>query len=204
MLATLAEWFPNNKRGLIGFSLGANLALKFLGERGNVGPEWVQTAVAVSPPFNMKTSAAKLSRGFSQLYTKYFLRSLRQTVLAKADLLEPLIDIPTVLAARSFYEFDNVGTAPLGGFQNADDYYQKCSTAQFLPHIQVPTLLLRALDDPFFVPDDVPYDTIATNSHLTAGITEKGGHMGFVEGHPGQFTCWSEREAARFLATYLC
>jgi predicted alpha/beta-fold hydrolase len=204
VLSTLTEWFPSNKRGLIGFSLGANLTLKFLGERGQVGPKWVDTAVAVSPPFDMKKSADLLERGLSRFYTRYFLRSLHQKVLAKADLLEPMVDLEKVLAARTFRDFDNEGTAPLGGFQDADDYYQKCSTAQFLPHIQVPTLLLRALDDPLFAPDDVPYQTIAANRNLIAGIVPKGGHLGFVEGGPGHFNCWAEQEAARFLAAHLC
>jgi hypothetical protein len=202
-LATLADWFPNSKRGLIGFSLGANLTLKFLGEREFVGANWVKTAVAVSPSFDIKQSVDLLGKGISQLYTRYFLRSLRPKILAKADLLKDKIDLQTLLAARTFREFDNVGTAPLSGFQDADEYYEKCSSAQFLPRIQVPTLLLRALNDPLYAPDDVPYEAIAANPFLTAGITPQGGHMGFVEGHPGQFNCWAEQEATRFLATHL-
>ena len=118
-------------------------------------------------------------------------------------MLEPLADVDKMLAARSFRDFDNAGTAPLNGFRDADDYYEKCSTAQFLPYIQVPTLVLRALDDPLFAPDDVPYDLIEANPYLTAGITPQGGHMGFVEGQPGQFNCWAEQEATRFLAAQL-
>ena len=203
VLTTLADWFPYTRRGLIGFSLGANLTLKFLGERGAAGPDWVQAAAAISPPFNMKTSSALLEKGIARLYVRYFLRTLHQKVLAKADLLEPVVDLEKVLAARTFREFDEAGTAPLGGFRDADDYYDKCSTAQFLPHIQVPTLLLRALDDPLFEPDDVPYDVIAANNYLTSAITPQGGHVGFVEGYPGRFSCWAEQEAARYLAEQL-
>jgi uncharacterized protein len=203
VLSTLAKWFPHNRRGLIGFSLGANMTLKFLGERGRVGLKWVHAAVAVSPPFDMKKSAALLDHGFSQLYVRYFLRSLHKKILAKVDLLEPVIDVEKVLAARTFREFDDAGTAPLASFRDADDYYEQCSTAQFLPDIQVPTLLIRALDDPFYAADDVPYDKIAANPFLTSGITPRGGHLGFVAGHPGQFSCWAEREAARFLAKVL-
>ena len=203
VLETLAGWFPQNKRGLIGFSLGANLTLKFLGEQGAAGPDWVQTAVAVSPPFNMKASAALMEHGISKLYTNYFLRTLRPKIAAKAELLEPLIDVEKLLEASTFREFDEAGTAPIGGFSGADDYYEKCSTTQFLPHIQVPTLMLRALDDPLFAPDDVPYDIIEANHCLMAGITPKGGHMGFVEGGPKKFNCWAEQEATRFLASHL-
>lgn len=203
VLSTLMDWFPHNRRGLIGFSLGANITLKFLGEQGRAGENWVQAAVAISPPFDMKKSAALLEQGFSRLYVRYFLRSLHKKVLAKADILEPVVDLEKVLAAQTFREFDEAGTAPLGGFQSADDYYEQCSTAQFLPQIQVPTLLIRALDDPLFAPDDVPYGTIAANLFLTSGIVPKGGHLGFVEGGWRQLACWAEREASRFLATRL-
>ncbi|MCA9944702.1 MAG: alpha/beta fold hydrolase [Anaerolineales bacterium] len=202
-LSALAEWFPHSKRGLIGFSLGANLTLKFVGEQGANGQSWVDTAVAVSPPFDMAKSSDLLARGFNRLYVQYFLQTLRPKIRAKADLLEPVIDVEKLLAARTFREFDDAGTAPLGGFRDADDYYDKCSTAQFLPAIQVPTLLLRALDDPLFAPDDVPYDLIEANPCLTAGITPQGGHMGFVEGGLSHFNCWAEQEAARFLAAHL-
>ena len=202
-LSTLAHWFPNNRRGLIGFSLGANLTLKFLGEQGSTGQKWVSSAVAVSPPFDMKKSTELLGRGISKWYTRYFLQSLRPKIVAKANLLEPFVDLDKLLAARTFREFDEVGTAPLGGFQSADDYYEKCSTAQFLPTINAPTLIIRALDDPLFAPDDVPYEVIDANPCLTAAITPQGGHMGFVEGHPGQLNCWAEQEATRFLAKTL-
>lgn len=203
VLNVLRDWFPNSRLGLIGFSLGANLTLKFVGERGAATKDWVDTAVAVSPPFDMKKSSDLLERGFSRFYTRYFLHSLHEKVRAKADLLAPLVDLDKLLSARTFREFDQWGTAPLAGFRSADDYYEKCSTAQFLPHIQIPTLLLRALDDPLFAPEDVPAETIAANPCLTAGVTAQGGHMGFVAGQPGQFTCWAEQEAARFLAHHL-
>ncbi|MBK7896787.1 MAG: alpha/beta fold hydrolase [Candidatus Promineifilaceae bacterium] len=203
VLETLANWFPTSRRGLIGFSLGANLTLKFVGERGAGARDWVETAVAISPPFDMKSSSALLEQGLSRFYTRHFLKSLHQKVRAKADLLASEVDLNKVLAAKTFREFDHWGTAPLGGFLSADDYYEKCSTAQFLPHIQVPTLILRALDDPLFAPDDVPYETIAANPCLTAGITAQGGHLGFIEGQPGRLNCWAEQEAARFLAANL-
>ncbi len=202
-LQTLAEWFPHSKRGLIGFSLGANLTLKFVGERGAEARDWVDTAVAISPPFDMKKSSDLLARGIARLYVRYFLHSLRPKVRAKAELLRPLVDVEKLLAARTFREFDECGTAPLGGFHDADDYYAQCSTAQFLPAIRVPTLVLRALDDPLFASDDVPYDVFTANPYLTAGITPKGGHMGFIAGYPRAFTCWAEQEAARFLAVKL-
>lgn len=202
-LQAVADWFPNSQRGLIGFSLGANLTLKFVGERGDEAKEWVKTAVAVSPPFDMKSSSALLEKGLSRVYTRYFLKSLHEKVRAKADLLAPVVDLDKVLAAKTFREFDQWGTAPLGGFLSADDYYEQCSTAQFVPHIQVPTLILRALDDPLFVPDDVPYAALDANPCVTAGIVLHGGHMGFIAGRPGQFTCWAEQEAARFLAAKL-
>jgi len=203
VLAKVAEWFPHSRRGLVGFSLGANLTLKFVGEQGMALGDWVDTAVAISPSFDLAKNSDLLAHGINQLYVHYFLHSLRPKIKAKVALLEPLVDVDKLLVAHTFRDFDNAGTAPLSGFRDADDYYEKCSTAQFLPHIHVPTLLLRALDDPLYVPDDVPYDVIEVNPCLTAGITPQGGHMGFVEGQPGQFNCWAEQEASRFLAAHL-
>jgi predicted alpha/beta-fold hydrolase len=203
VLAQLAEWFPNSRRGLIGFSLGANMTLKFVGEQGADGRNWVDTAVAVSPSFDLQKSVDLLSHPLFRLYVRYFLTSLRPKIKAKAALLDSLVDVDRLLAARTFREFDDAGTAPLNGFRDANDYYQKCSTAQFLPHIQLPTLILRALDDPLYAADDVPYDFIDANPSLTAAITPQGGHMGFVAGRPGRFNCWAEQEATRFMAAHL-
>ena len=142
-----------------------------------------------------------LKDGSGQLYGRLFMRELLDKVRQKADLIGQKIDLEQLLQVKSLFEFDEYGTAPLHGFRDAADYYAQCSTAQFLPTIRVPTLLLRSKDDPFFA-NDIPHATISANPCLTPGFTARGGHVGFVEGsRPWAFSFWAERQAARFMAS---
>ncbi len=201
VVSQLKRWFPQVPFGAIGFSLGANILLKYLGEQGE--RVRFETAVAVSPPFSFSHLPEKWQNRVRQMYVRYFMRSLRQKVLARSHLLEGLVDIDKALAARNFRELDKALTVPLYGFQDINDYYEQCSSGRYLPDIQIPTLLIRALDDPMFDPEDVPYETIAANPFLHGFFTEHGGHVGFLEGQPGHWRCWAERQAARFLAANL-
>lgn len=199
--ARLKAWFPGVPLGAIGFSLGANVLLKYLGEQGTAVP--FHTAVVVSPPFALGRGSHRIENGMSQMYVRLFLRSLHRKTIARAHLLDGLVDIEQVLAARTFREFDAALTVPLYGFRDVETYYEQCSSGRFLPAITVPTLLIRSLDDPLFDPDDIPYESLAANPYLLASLTENGGHVGFVEGQPGHWRCWAERQAARFLAAHL-
>ncbi|GAB4579713.1 MAG: hydrolase [Anaerolineales bacterium] len=195
VIAWLGEKFPGRRLMAVGFSLGANMLIRYLGERGDNTP--LRAGVAVSPPFDLGRGSDRMAQGFNNLYTQTFLRRLKRKTLAKAALYQGLLDIPTVLAARNLREFDDAFIAPVYGFRDADDYYTQSSSGPFLVGIRVPTLIIRSKDDPFFDPADIPYEVLNTNPFLTPAITEKGGHVGFMEGI-GKF--WAEREAARFLA----
>jgi predicted alpha/beta-fold hydrolase len=207
----LAERYPQASRGMVGFSLGANMLLKYLGEQGNSSPgptqPAVQAAVAVSPPFDLARNARVVESGLAYYYARRLLRPLQSKAQAKAALLAGAIDLAQVAAAQTVQEFDEAFTAPLYGFRDAADYYARCSCGPYLGAIGAPTLLIRALDDPLFDPADVPQAAIAANPHLYAGLTRRGGHVGFVEqagsARPGRYGWWAERQAARFLATYL-
>jgi len=197
----LNEQFPSVCKGMIGFSLGANVMLKYLGENGTGLDSRVRTAVAVSPPFDMVAGSQVFSHGTGKLYARLFLRSLKEKTRAHASLIDDKIDIARVLKAQTVEEFDDALTAPLHGFDGVMDYYRQSRSGNFLPSIQVPTLLLRSLDDPFFA-DDVDWVTNANNANLITGFTQHGGHVGFMEGFTSrQF--WAERQAARFLALNL-
>jgi predicted alpha/beta-fold hydrolase len=106
-------------------------------------------------------------------------------------------------AAQTLREIDEAMTAPLHGFASADDYYARSSSRRYLPGIQVPALILRAKDDPLIPASDIPYDLFEYNPALFAGITERGGHVGWVEGWPLAYHMWAQRQAAAFLASYL-
>jgi len=198
VLRQLKEWFPHAPLAAVGFSLGANMLLKYLGEEGIHSP--LAAAVAVSPPFALDRSMEIVETSTSRVYSHYFMRAIRQKTLARAPLLEGLVDIDQALAAETFREFDEALTVPLYGFADVWAYYRECSSGRYLPDIRVPTLIIRALDDPLFHPDDVPYEILAANPSLTAAITPHGGHVGFAEGSPNHLSWWAERQAARFMA----
>ncbi|HEX6940547.1 MAG TPA: hydrolase [Longimicrobiales bacterium] len=204
VLGHLARRFPDAPTGAIGFSLGGNVLLKYLGEEGDAATAQVRAAAAVSVPFDLAAGAANLERGLmARIYTQYFLRNLRKKVRAKAELLRPHIDVEATLAAATLRAFDDAATAPLHGFADSADYYRRASSAGYLERIRTPTLLLHAEDDPFLPPAAIPRDAIARNPYLIAGFTRRGGHVGFVAGTPWKPRFWAEEEAARFLATHL-
>jgi predicted alpha/beta-fold hydrolase len=196
--------YPDVAMGAIGFSLGGNALLKFLGESADAGLRPFNAAAAVSVPYDLGAGARSLdSTRMGRFYTRIFVKSLIEKAEAKRSLLEGICDIDAVRNAQSFYDFDNVATAPLHGFADADDYYRQSSSRGFVARIDVPTLLLHSKDDPFLPADAIPIDAIRRNPNITLALTEKGGHVGFIEGTPWRPRFWAEEEAARFLAARL-
>jgi uncharacterized protein len=194
--------FPNARIGAIGFSLGGNALLKYLGEEGEQAR--VSCAVAVSVPYDLGAGADHLDRSaMGRFYTRLFVKNLVRKTISKADMIAAHCDIDRGIKAQSFREFDDAITAPLHGFAGADDYYERSSSAQFLPRIRVPTLLLQSSDDPFLPPECIPYAQMSSNPHLHAIVTDTGGHVGFIGGTPLRPRFWAEETAARFLAMHL-
>lgn len=199
----LRERFPHRPLGAMGFSLGGNVLLKYLGEGRDRAP--VDAAAAVSVPFDLLEGSRAIEAGaMGRVYTYYFLRSLREKVDRKTPLLEPLLDLERVRRARTLREYDEVATAPLHGFAGAEAYYRASSSGQFLDGIRVPTLLLQAHDDPFLPGEVLPRKIVEANPFLLPSFTETGGHVGFVEGDvPWRPAFWAESEAARYLRNLL-
>jgi predicted alpha/beta-fold hydrolase len=198
VLELVAARHPGVPLGAVGFSLGANVLLKYLGEQGDESR--VRAAAAISVPFDLGAGADKLAASVTgRLYTGIFIRSLRKKYLAKRHQIGDTCDEPLVLASRTFRDFDDAATARLHGFRDVDDYYGSSSSAQFLPRIRVPTLVVHAADDPFVPADAIPHDAIRANPALHGAIVPHGGHVGFIAGQPGRPEFWAEGEAARFL-----
>lgn len=204
ILGELAGRFPDTPIGAVGFSLGGNVLLKYLGEEG-AGEPYLTAAVAISVPYDLAEGCRRLESGLmGRVYTEYFMRNLRRKMEAKAALLEQHCDLAAVRRARTLREFDDAATAPLHGFRDAADYYERSSSARFLNGIRVPTLLLHAEDDPFLPSCGIPRDAARENPFLVAGLTERGGHVGFITGPvPWAVRFWAEEEAARFLGEQL-
>lgn len=198
---------PDSPIGLAGVSLGGNVLLKWLGERAaDVIPSQIRAAAAVSVPFDLARGCRRISRGFSRVYERFFLRSLLAKARQKLTQYPDLCDPAALNQVRTLWDFDDVVTAPVHGFRNAQDYYDQSSSIHFLPHIAVPTLLLSALDDPFLPPEVLEQvQTIAAlNPALELQFVRHGGHMGFVSGRlPWRPVYYAEWRIADFLAKWL-
>jgi predicted alpha/beta-fold hydrolase len=202
VIQRLKERFPGKRMGALGFSLGGNVLLKYLGERGDASG--LSGAVVVSVPYDLAAASLCLeSSTMGRLYSEYFLRSLREKVRAKAAVLEPHVRVSDLIAAKTLWKFDDVATAPLHGFTDAKTYYAESSSAGWISRITVPTLLLHSTDDPFLPPDAIPWEAIRANEALVPAIEAHGGHVGFIEGSPLRPRFWAEEEAARFLGEAL-
>jgi predicted alpha/beta-fold hydrolase len=169
---------------LAGFSLGGNVLLKWLGERGSELPAEVRSAAAISVPFDLERGSRFIERGFSRVYTKHFLRTLRAKARAKLARDPDLFDALALERAQTLFAFDDAVTAPVHGFADAADYYRRSSSIRFLAAIRCPTLLLSAYDDPF-LPPEVLSEVAAiaeANPCLVTEFHQRGGHVGFIAG----------------------
>ena len=195
----LREWEPTTPLVAIGYSLGGNALLKWLGEIGADTP--LQATVAVSVPFILDSTARRLNTGWSRLYQHHLLRALKHSYRNKFRQRQ---DAPVALtelrALRDFYAFDDRITAPLHGYTDVHDYYARASCRPYLRRIRVPTLILHALDDPFMRPEAVPEpDELSPSVRLE--LSPHGGHVGFVAGRwPWRAEYWLERRIPEFLA----
>jgi len=184
---------------LIGFSLGGNMTLKYLGEP-QVHPA-VIAGVGISVPVDLAASSRALDRRWAnRIYLRRFMASLISKVRAKALLFPDQLDVAGAGRIRTFAEFDGRYTAPLHGFRDASDYWTRSSARQYLQRVAVPTLLLNARNDPFLAPECFPYPEARENPALFLETPESGGHVGFLDFAHG-LQPWSERRIVEFLAS---
>lgn len=187
---------------VIGFSLGGNVVLKWMGEQGSDAP--VTTAIAVSVPFQLAHAGDRLEKSFSRVYQKHLLSSCQKKYQQKfssktSPLDEHLDENLDVEQLNTFYHFDDQVTAPLHGFKSADDYYQQCSSRQFLKYIEKPTLVLHAKDDPFMWEHTVPNED-ELSSFVELELSDSGGHVGFIAGkHLFDIEYWVDKRIIEWL-----
>lgn len=185
----------------VGVSLGGNVLLKWLGQTGESNP--LKAAVAVSVPFELQSSVDHMSTGFSRAYQSRLLRSLRFYINRKFKNRPAPFDMQLANKARTFWEYDNVVTAPLHGFRDADHYYAESSSRQYLAGICVPTLIIHAKDDPFVPITAIPSQDEVSNS-TTLQITDFGGHVGFISSN-GVFKTenWLDKRIPAYFREFL-
>jgi uncharacterized protein len=182
---------------LVGFSLGGNLILKYLGESGPHPA--VVSAAAISAPLDLAATARAFDRHWiKRIYRDSFIKSLVAKVEAKAVRFPDRFDVSGIRSIRTFEEFDDRFTAPVHGFRDAEDYWGKTSARQFLDRITVKTLILNAADDPLLTGESFPVSEAEGNPCLFLEVPKAGGHLGFVDLVRG-FAPWSERRVAEFL-----
>jgi hypothetical protein len=201
-LTRIIDADPDRPTLLHGVSLGGNVLLKWLGERGDTVPASIRAAVAVSVPFDLAAASARLDRGFSKIYAKFFLRTLKAKTAAKLSRFPDVIDAGTLAGIHTLWDFDELVTGPLHGFRGAADYYAKSSSINFLSRVRVRTLLLNARNDPFLPPSTL--DRVAAiasdNPWMTCCFPPAGGHVGFINGRsPLDPTFWMEKATLTWL-----
>jgi predicted alpha/beta-fold hydrolase len=201
VVRTLAARMPDRRFAAFGASLGGNVLLKWLGE--NPEQSIVAAAATLSVPFDLARGARLLeTTAAGRFYVARFLTTLKKKML-RPDVM-PLLDMPAVLRSRSFYEYDDVATAPLHGFAGAEDYYAKSSSLHFVDRIRTPTLALNAEDDPFVPAEILPLVREASSSAVDFRTTPAGGHVGFVGGGaPWKCEYWAEETVVRWLVDKL-
>ncbi|MDR3414940.1 MAG: hydrolase [Nevskia sp.] len=184
----------------VGWSMGANILLKALGETGDNMP--LTAAVAACAPFQLQACVERLGRGFSRIYQDHLLKGLKQSAHRKHGpvALPAGADLRAALAAADFFAFDDAYTAPMNGYADARDYYRRASCGQFLAGIRRPTLIVNAIDDPFMVPSIIPAERELAAA-VTLELSPQGGHVGFVAAdRGGRPLYWLEQRIAEHLS----
>ncbi len=201
LIETLRSRFPDTPLAAVGYSLGGNALLKYLGESPR--QHFLSAAVAVSVPFVLGIGADRLNQGISKIYQRHLIARLRRKMRAKYRDRQLPIPLDNLDKLTTFRLFDNQITAALHGFTGVDDYYQRSSSRQFLVHIDTATLIIHSLDDPFMTPAAIPReDELAPQVCLE--LSDKGGHVGFIGGkNPWQTHYWLEQRIPDFLTHYL-
>lgn len=199
-IASLLKAYPGRPLGAVGYSLGGNMLMKLQGELGEKSP--LSAAASVSAPLRLEKTADHINRGASRFYQKVLMDSLKRRLLEKFDHhdYEKIIGLrrEDVSVLKSFWEYDDLFTGPIHGFQNAEDYYARSSAQSYLEKITKPTLIIHAEDDPF-MPVSVLPDPSILPKNILLEVSEHGGHVGFVGGTILTPKYWLEERILGFL-----
>lgn len=185
----------------VGVSLGGNALMRWAGEWGAQAHAQVDAVSAICSPLDLAASGQAIGEGLNRLvYTRMFLRTMKPKALSKLQQYPDLFPRERLLAARDLFEFDNVFTAPLHGFRDTLDYWQRASAKPLLPRIAVPALLVNPLNDPFVPANSLPR-THEVGRTVCLWQPRQGGHVGFAEGPwPGHVRGLPDRVGAWLLA----
>jgi len=199
LIQTMHKRFPEARLFASGYSLGGNMLLKLQGEWGQ--DSLLSGASSTCAPLNLATCADVMTQGFSRFYQWIIMRDLRKALHEKYLLMTMpkslACDAQKIKTLKTFWDYDDCYTAPIHGFKDADDYYTKCSSDQYLKAIATPTLVIQALDDPFMNASVIPGEEGISDS-VTLEVSEYGGHVGFVSGSFFRPKYWLEARILGF------
>jgi predicted alpha/beta-fold hydrolase len=204
LIGHLKRNYPDAPLAAIGYSLGGNMLLKLQAEYAGDSP--LKAVVSICAPIQLALCAQRLNRGFSRLYQKYLIGRLKKKLYEKATRFdfEQLIglDKKGIKQLRTFWQFDDLATAPLHDFSGVDDYYARSSARQYLKNIKNPALIIHALDDPFMLPGVVP-DNLELPESVVLELSKYGGHVGFVAGSVRKPVFWLQERIPEYLSGFL-
>lgn len=166
---------------LLGYSIGGNIVLKYLGETNTKTRPEIKKAMAISVPIDLRSASEELSKFHNKIYMQRFLGDLYQKIKIKEKKFPEQVNSKDYHKLKNFRDFDGRYTAPHNGFNSAEDYWERASSIELLDHINIPTLLLSSTDDPFFGPECFPFETAQNHKYLYFEAPENGGHVGFVD-----------------------
>jgi len=196
--------YPYKNILLVGYSLGGNVILKYLGEQEKKVNLKIKCAVTISAPCDLTSSSIELAGPQNKLYMYKFMRTLKSKTLYKLEQYpDSFLEKNAIIKAKSFYEYDTIYTAPAHGFKNAEDYWAKSSSKPFLKNITIPTLILNSLDDTFLSDECYPYEIAEKHPLLFLETPKYGGHVGFNTQLIGKSGYWLEKRITSFTMQYL-
>lgn len=187
----LRERFPHHPLLAVGVSLGGNMLVNYLAETGEASG--LTAAQIISPPLDLSACSSRIEQGFSRVYQRYLLGSMKKNMLKKMAALPDLLPFQTeqIAGIASLRQFDDTVTAPLHGFADAADYYQRCSGLGKLAQVQTPLRVIHAADDPFMTAAVIPTQPLP--AHIEYHLTQYGGHVGFISGSWREPTFWLDQ-----------
>ncbi len=204
LLAWLKQKYPASPLAAVGISLGGNMLLKLQAEYGDSSP--LKVAISVCAPVSLDLCATRLDQGLSRIYQRHLIGRLNKKLYNKVERFdfESLIGLRRnqIKNIKTFWQFDDKVTAPLHGFKDARDYYERCSARQYLKSIKKQTLMIQALDDPFMPSDSMPNETELSEA-VDLELSQHGGHIGFVAGSLHRPVFWLQQRIPEYISTFI-
>lgn len=187
---------------IVGYSLGGNLLLKYLGEERSDYSSKLKAGIGVSVPCDLKGSSESIAKFWNMVYMQRFLISLKKKTLLKIEQFPDMdLNKEAILNSKNFLDFDNYFTAPVNGFADAEDYWKRNSCKQFLDGIKIPSLLITSLDDPFLSASCIPLKEAKANKYFHLEVTDYGGHVGYNSNFENGSGFWLETRIIEYFET---